>query len=130
MQVPPPVRPGTGIKFPIAVYERLRAFAMSLRLISGPGILAQETAGGTIVSLDLPTEFPIRITARTGTDYAWNRLVPTSGGGWSDDTTSTGTTTRDPAREANGVVAATPQVVWARRVAPYNAIVFDRDTCS
>jgi hypothetical protein len=105
---------------------------MSLRLVTDPdsGVLLEYTPAGTRVSLDEAQELAVRITAVSGSAYAWNAVRATLGGGWTDMTSPAGTLTRDPAYEINGVTASTPQVVWARRE-PWTArLVFQTETCS
>jgi hypothetical protein len=109
----------------------LLGLVMSLRLVTDPdsGVLLEYTPAGTRVSLDEAQELAVRITAVSGSAYAWNAVKATLGGGWTDMTSPAGTLTRDPAYEINGVAASTPQVVWARRE-PWTArLVFQTETC-
>jgi hypothetical protein len=110
----------------------LLGLVMSLRLVTDPdsGVLLEYTPAGTRVSLDEAQELAVRITAVSGSAYAWNAVKADLGGGWTDMTSPAGTLIRDSAYEVNGVTASTPQVVWARRE-PWTArLVFQTETCS
>lgn len=72
-----------------------------------------------------------KITSRgTGANHAWIRQIATAGGGWSDDSTLSGTTTADPAYEANGVTTLSlPTRVWAWRDQETSEVRFSQSQC-
>src|SRR5215210_5796748 len=112
---PAKVRRGQRVKS--GPFRQLLDYLASMRIYSDPGsgISTETTASGTKVWITDPGEFAIRITARDGDTYAWNAVRALSGGGWEDQTRPGGTLLRDWAIESQGIIASTPQVVWARR---------------
>jgi hypothetical protein len=127
---PAKVKPGQPITG--SFFRRLLGTILSLEIITeeGSGLRSMKTSTGTILELDVPAEFPIRITAVSAGKYAWNAVQATTGGTWTNLTVPAGTLTLDWAIEENGQAASVPQVVWARREPWTDRLVFSRDTCT
>lgn len=98
-------------------YQRLAAAAekvANLRVAAPLELI--DIPGAYMLRLSRTPETWIKITgAPSGTAYAWTEQVPQSGGTWADGPRS-GTTSVDPAYEANGSTAVPAnRIVRARR---------------
>jgi hypothetical protein len=88
---------------------------------------------GTSISRARPQEFWIKLTSHGSSgQYAWTEQVPAAGGGWTDGARS-GTTTVDPAIEANANTGLTADsaapIVWAWREKATGELRFQGDAC-
>lgn len=100
------------------------------RASPGSGLTVEETSGGSVWTVERRDIGWIKVTSRSGNAHAWNRVIATGTGAWSNDTTLSGTTSDDPAYEANGDVTFTlPQVVYAWRDQEQGEVRFSKSKC-
>ncbi len=82
------------------IVEELRR---CLNLTGTAPINVNANSEGFNVAIDMRSGIWIKLTGGgTGGKYAWTRIDPDTAGAWVDNTFETGTTTSDPAYEANG----------------------------
>jgi hypothetical protein len=97
------------------------------RLRFGRGI---KTTGDRIALAERPGWWAKLTSRGAGANYAWTRQIATASGGWSDDTTLSGTTSSDPAYEVNGNTTLTlPTRAWAWRDHETSEVRFSMSVC-
>ena len=71
----------------------------------------------------------IKLTSRSGAAHAWSRVMATAGGGWSVDSSLSGTTSSDPAYEVNGQTPTLPYYARAWRDTETGEVRFSNGRC-
>lgn len=94
------------------------------------GLTMDSCPSGITLGLSVVEDFWIKLTAHSGSAYAWTEQLPEPGGAWSDGFQS-GTTSTDAAREASGNASppSLPVIVRARREPASNEVVFRLGSC-
>lgn len=100
-------------------------------IVSGSGgLIGGSGPFGTSLTVTGPKTIWLKLTGRLVAAYAWTEVYPATGGTWTNST-NTGTTTVDPAYEANGntaIVTTTPYYVEAKRNTA-GAMMFRAGSC-
>jgi hypothetical protein len=126
----PTVQPGDEIlaEHVTALYDLIRR----LRITTGEnsGLDSDSSNAGIAIGLGDSDGFWVKLTSRSGNDFAWTEQIPQPGGTWVDGPQS-GTTTTDPAHElnANTTLPALPVKVWAWRAPASNEVLFSLGAC-
>lgn len=111
----PDLKPGDALSADWLNTLRAWLRRAGIRVDAGSGLRGNVGPQGTALSISEPEAMWIKLTGHTGVAYSWTEQVPDTAGTWQDGI-RTGTTTVDPAYEANGVTTVTTgRIVWGTR---------------
>jgi hypothetical protein len=126
----PTVQPGDEIlaEHFNAIYDFIRRCQISVG--ENSGIDMDSGPGGVALALGDNDGFWIKLTSRSGNDFAWTSQIHQGGTTWVDGYES-GTTSTNPAHEANAnsSIPTLPVKVWARRDPASNEVLFSLGNC-